>query len=262
MQHVMRCGTVAQPSLHKRTFMQLIYNDDSMPVQFLTSKQRGNYDRYVGDPSADELTRYFCLDDADHEVTGVKRGDHNRLGFALQHTTARFLGTFLEDPADVPSSVLQTLVRQLRVTNLDHLPRYCRADQRWEHTAGIRSRCGFCDFNDSAAGFRLSRWLYPCTGPVPSSRASCLIVQRLGCWRTRYFCRAARPSNVSLLACANELKIDYGNCSGMANERWVRMSPIIHKCHINLQGRYSFSVPEAVSRDELRPLRNPDDPDA
>jgi len=104
-------------------FVQLIYNDDPMPVQFLTSKQRANYGRYVGD-------------------------------------TVRFLGTFLEDPADVPSSVLQTLVRQLRVTNLDQLPRYCRADQRWEHTAEIRSRYGFCDFSDPAVGFRLSRWLY------------------------------------------------------------------------------------------------------
>lgn len=131
-----------------------------MPVQFLTSEQRANYGRYVGDPSADELTRYFHLDDADHAVIDVKRGDHNRLGFALQLTTARFLGTFLEDPVDVPGAVLQTLVRQLRVTNIDQLPRYRSADQRWEHTAEIRSRYGFCDWDDPAVGFRLSRWLY------------------------------------------------------------------------------------------------------
>ena len=86
-----------------------------MPVQFLTSKQRENYGMYVGDPNADELARYFYLDDADHAVISSKRGDHNRLGFALQLTTARFLGTFLENPVDVPSSVLQTLARQLGV---------------------------------------------------------------------------------------------------------------------------------------------------
>lgn len=131
-----------------------------MPVQFLTSKQRENYGRYVGEPNTDELSRYFYLDDDDHAVIGTKRGDHNRLGFALQLTTARFLGTFLENPVDVPDAVLQTLVRQLRVTNLADLPRYRSADQRWEHTAEIRSRYGFRDWVDSAVGFRLSRWLY------------------------------------------------------------------------------------------------------
>ena len=30
--------------------------------------------------------------------------------------------------------------------------------------------------------------------------------------------------------------------------------------HINMLGRYSFSIPESVSRGELRPLRSPIDP--
>ena len=37
-----------------------------------------------------------------------------------------------------------------------------------------------------------------------------------------------------------------------------RLSPFGHE-HINLLGRYSFAVPEAVTRGELRPLRNPND---
>jgi TnpA family transposase len=146
--------------LHKRTFAQPFYNDDSMPVQFLTSKQRSSYGRYTGDPSADELTRYFYLDDADHAMIGAKRGDHNRLGFALQLTTARFLGTFVENSADVPRSVLQTLSRQLRITDIEQLQHYFQADHRWKHKAEIRSRYGYCEFSDPAAGFRLSRWLY------------------------------------------------------------------------------------------------------
>lgn len=30
--------------------------------------------------------------------------------------------------------------------------------------------------------------------------------------------------------------------------------------HINMLGRYSFSIPESVSRGELRPLGNPSEP--
>jgi hypothetical protein len=131
-----------------------------MPVKFLTSEQRSSYGRYVGDPSADDLTRFFYLDDTDHGMISTKRGDHNRLGFALQLTTSRFLGTFLEDPLDVPGVVLQTLIRQLRVTNLDQLPRYRSANQRWEHTAEIKSRYGFRDWVDPTVSLRLSRWLY------------------------------------------------------------------------------------------------------
>ena len=35
----------------------------------------------------------------------------------------------------------------------------------------------------------------------------------------------------------------------------VRLSPLGHE-HINLLGRYSFVVPEAVARGEMRPLRS------
>ncbi len=41
------------------------------------------------------------------------------------------------------------------------------------------------------------------------------------------------------------------------DEEAARLSPLIHK-HINMLGRYSFSVPESVMWGELRPLRNPD----
>ena len=36
----------------------------------------------------------------------------------------------------------------------------------------------------------------------------------------------------------------------------ARLSPLLHE-HINMLGRYSFSVPDAVAKGELRPLRDP-----
>ena len=42
------------------------------------------------------------------------------------------------------------------------------------------------------------------------------------------------------------------------SEDITRLSPLVFE-HINLLGRYAFSLPEAVSRGELRPLRNASD---
>ena len=36
----------------------------------------------------------------------------------------------------------------------------------------------------------------------------------------------------------------------------ARLSPLVHK-HINLLGRYAFSLPEPVAGGQLRPLRTP-----
>ena len=49
-------------------------------------------------------------------------------------------------------------------------------------------------------------------------------------------------------------KATAGGCL-VRDEDVARLSPFIHERHINLLGRYSFTVPDAVSRGELRPLR-------
>jgi TnpA family transposase len=131
-----------------------------MPVGFLTDEQRSRFGRFAGDPSPDQLTRHFHLDDADHDLIDLRRGDHNRLGFAVQLCTARFLGTFLEDLSETPSSVVFFLARQLHVEQPEYFVKYCSGEVRWDHATDIRGRCGYQDFSYPFAQFRLNRWLY------------------------------------------------------------------------------------------------------
>ena len=130
-----------------------------MPVSFLSPAQRDSYGQYLGDPSTQELARYF-LDDSDHTQIVEKRGDANRLGFALQLTTVRFVGTFLDDPTAVPPAVLATMSRQLGIDTTTDLTGYRDGKWRFAHAAQIRTEHGYRDLADRAAGFGLTRWLY------------------------------------------------------------------------------------------------------
>lgn len=131
-----------------------------MPGQFLTAEQRSNYGRYHTDPTAMDLTRYFHLDDNDHQYISSKRGAHNRLGFAIQLTTVRYLGRFLDAINQVNSTVLATLTKQLGLSDADLLKDYHDQRQRLRHIDEIRQRYGYREINNPLVGFRLARWLY------------------------------------------------------------------------------------------------------
>src|SRR5215831_10495488 len=132
-----------------------------MPVGFLTEQQRRSYGRFSGEPTLDQLARYFYIDDSDRKLIGSHRGDYNRLGFGVQLCTARFLGTFLEDVSETPPGVVAALARQLEVEHFRScFDYYCHGEGRWDHAAEIRKHCGFVEFSDPFAGFRLNRWLY------------------------------------------------------------------------------------------------------
>lgn len=104
-----------------------------MPKEFLTDVQRRQYGRYEGEPDEAQLTRYFHLDDTDRALTENCRGDHNRLGFALQLANA----------------------------GVDSLGNYMnRSATRLSHRAEIQSHYGYQDFNTLPWRFRLSRFLY------------------------------------------------------------------------------------------------------
>src|SRR6267378_5314782 len=131
-----------------------------MPIGFLTVEQRRSHGCFNAEPSAEQLARYFHLDDSDRAIIDVRRGDHNRLGLAVRLCTARFLGTFLEDLSDTPKGVIAFVGRQLDISNLAAFADYYHGVTRKAHTVEIRRRHGFRDFSDESARFRLNRWLY------------------------------------------------------------------------------------------------------
>ena len=132
-----------------------------MSSRFLSDDQRARYGRYAGTPNDEQLARHFHLDAADRELVGQMRGAHNRIGFAVQLGTARFLGAFLDDPTQTPSAVVTTMAPQLGEAPAPCLASYRDGRQRWRHAATIREHYGFRDLEeDRAAGFRLTRWLY------------------------------------------------------------------------------------------------------
>lgn len=89
-----------------------------------------------------------------------KRGEHNRLGFAVQLCTVRYLGTFLEDPLTVPTQVLHTLAKQLRIAIIPDAHLYSASRQRLQHAAEIQTHYGYVEITERQIGFHLTRWLY------------------------------------------------------------------------------------------------------
>ncbi len=131
-----------------------------MPVNFLSTEQSQRYGRYDGEPSDLQFARYFHLDDTDIEIVKKRRGDYNRLGFAIQMCTVRFLGTFLPNPIDVPSGVVAYLGKQLNVADVTCLKNYInRHSTRHDHARQIKQYYGYKDFHDQPEYSELVDWL-------------------------------------------------------------------------------------------------------
>lgn len=131
-----------------------------MPIEFLTDEQKQQYGRFPSDPSEEQLAQYFHLDNESLALINTKRGDYNRIGFALQLTTVRFLGTFLADPTDVPFVVTDFIARQLGADKGDLWQYMNRKATRYGHSAEIQAHYGYHDFNAPPWRFKLTRLLY------------------------------------------------------------------------------------------------------
>jgi len=102
------------------------------------------------------LERFFFLDDEDRKLIAKRRGDHNRLGFALQMCTVRYIGLFLEDPLAVPWPVTD-----LEVEDVSQIKRYTeRKPTQYEHAWEIREAYGYHLYEDHAPGRNFRAFLH------------------------------------------------------------------------------------------------------
>ena len=131
-----------------------------MPVSFLSAVQCDNYAKYPTDLPLDIVDSLFFLDDHDLEWIASKRGDFSRLGYALQLTTVRFIGAFIPDLSKIPHVVIDRVAAQININDPEScVSMYMESEQRWRHTAEIRSRYGYIEFIEKGSRFRLGRIL-------------------------------------------------------------------------------------------------------
>jgi hypothetical protein len=145
-----------------------------MPTRFLSPAHYRAYGQYNGSPGDVQLNRFFYLNDFDHEHIQRRRRSVNRLGFALQLVTVRFLGTYVQDLTAVPPAVQNYVAQQIGAEAVvEALAAYQRSETFWNHQMAIAQIYGYRSFHDEQVGFSFLRWLYTRTW-IGSERPSVL----------------------------------------------------------------------------------------
>jgi hypothetical protein len=111
---------------------------DARVLQFPASAavRPQDYGQFTRSLSPDELAGCFCFSDDDQRAIARRRGDANRLGFAVQLGTVRYLGRFLENPAAVPAQVVGWTAREIGVSASLDLAGYGEGEWRLRSLTG------------------------------------------------------------------------------------------------------------------------------
>ena len=96
--------------------------------------------------SEDELARHYTLNESDLALIRQRRGDDNRLGFAVQLCLLRFPGRGLTAGGIVEDAVVQWISHQLKVDAVCWPDYFSRSTTRREHLLELRSYLGLRPF--------------------------------------------------------------------------------------------------------------------
>ena len=139
-------------------------------------------DALFGWPTSEaDLVRHYTLAREDLEVVATRRGDPNRLGFALQLCVLRHPGRLLRSGEVIPEEVLTFVGDQIGVAEACAVETYAaRPETRREHLGVLRQAFDF-SFLGLEHRRTLLEWLLPVAarhdervrpGPHPDGRAA------------------------------------------------------------------------------------------
>ncbi|HAM49354.1 MAG TPA: hypothetical protein DCP92_01135, partial [Nitrospiraceae bacterium] len=112
---------------------------------FFTKQDRERLSNFPQDIPQEDVIAHFTLSRKDKRYLRKLRGDHNRLGFALQLCTLKYMGFCPDDIVSVPLSVAEYLAAQIKIRDFDsHLERYGQREQtRTAHLRLAQKRLGY-----------------------------------------------------------------------------------------------------------------------
>jgi len=94
----------------------------------------------------EDLARQYLFDERDLSIIRQRRGDHNRLGFAVQLCYLRYPGQVMAPDAEPPPALLAFVARQLRVSP-ESWQGYARRDEtRREHALELQDAFDYRPF--------------------------------------------------------------------------------------------------------------------
>jgi len=86
-----------------------------MPVQLFTEAERARRNRFPDVIASEDLVTFFTLSERDLHSIPRSRDPHNRLGYALQLCTLRFMGFVPDDLRSAPPDAVAFVAHQLAV---------------------------------------------------------------------------------------------------------------------------------------------------
>ncbi|MCK5520921.1 MAG: DUF4158 domain-containing protein, partial [Candidatus Marinimicrobia bacterium] len=129
-----------------------------MPRQFFTDIERERLNRFPSEITYDDVITYFTLSALDMEKLPIFSADYNRLGFALQLCTLRYLGFSPRMLTTIPNNVIDHIACQLKV-NPDILSAYGSCIQtKTNHFQEIQNYLGYSKANIEELK-ELSEWI-------------------------------------------------------------------------------------------------------